>query len=288
VRQKSTEPLELFDISLPLYDTDSDELLFQEGRTLNTSDGEKEQPAKNSALDREVFMAFIEEIQDAGEEVLEHVQLDDYNINDDDNISDTADSNPDAEGAFAHHELPVHALHTMCTVKIKDEDDVQKERRKYRNAKRAARTQRIPEQHQHQPGNFYDFSTMDPRNFINVDRDAHNVVITRQQERIEMEAYSPTNYHIPQDYLNSTWKHKPNAPDATWSDRPEERGRSVRNSASNKPSTGIARGHPSSNHFGFKCIHLRRALGAPPLKKGCKKAHEGRLQDYSSNDMYQN
>jgi hypothetical protein len=38
VRQKGTEPLELLDISLPLYDIDSDELLFQEGRPLNTSD----------------------------------------------------------------------------------------------------------------------------------------------------------------------------------------------------------------------------------------------------------
>jgi hypothetical protein len=37
------------------------------GRPLNPSDGEEEQPAKNSAPDHEVFMAFIEEIQDAGE-----------------------------------------------------------------------------------------------------------------------------------------------------------------------------------------------------------------------------
>jgi hypothetical protein len=50
------------DISLPLYDIDSDELLFQEGRPLNTSDWEEEKPTKNSALDHEVFMAFIEEI----------------------------------------------------------------------------------------------------------------------------------------------------------------------------------------------------------------------------------
>jgi hypothetical protein len=99
--------------------------------------------------------------------------LDDYYIDDDDYISNTPDSDPDAAGAFAHHELPVHALHTMGgTVKIEDEDDNLKERRKFKNAKRAAHRQHIPEQHHHQPGNFYNFSTTDPRNFINVDRDA--------------------------------------------------------------------------------------------------------------------
>jgi sigma54-dependent transcription regulator len=101
------------------------------------------------------------------------------------------------------------------TVKIKDEDDVQKERRKLRNAKRAARRQRISEQHQHQPGNLYDFATMNLCNVINVGRDARNVIIAGRQERIKVEAYSPTNYHIPQGYLNPTRKRKTDAPDAT-------------------------------------------------------------------------
>jgi hypothetical protein len=69
-------------------------------------------------------MEFIEEIQDAGEEGSEYVQLDDYYIDDDDYISDTPGLDPDAAGAFAHHELPVHALNTVGTVKIEDEDDV--------------------------------------------------------------------------------------------------------------------------------------------------------------------
>jgi hypothetical protein len=69
-------------------------------------------------LDRDVFMAFIEEIQDAGEEGSEYVQLDDYYIDDDDYIFDTLGSDPDAAGAFAHHKLHVHALDTMGTMKI--------------------------------------------------------------------------------------------------------------------------------------------------------------------------
>jgi hypothetical protein len=51
-------------------------------------------------------MAFIKEIQDAREEGSEHVQLDDYYIDDDDYISGTPGSNPDVAGAFADHELP--------------------------------------------------------------------------------------------------------------------------------------------------------------------------------------
>jgi hypothetical protein len=55
---------------------------------------------------------------------------------------------------------------------------------------------------------------MDLHNVINIDRDVHNIVIARQQERIEVEAYNPNNYHNPQNYLNSTRKRKPDAPDA--------------------------------------------------------------------------
>jgi hypothetical protein len=179
MRQKGTEPFELFDISLPLYDINTDELPFQEGRPLNPSNGEEEQPTKHSTLDREVFMAFIKEIQDAGEEGSQYVQLDDYYIDNDDYISDTAASDPDAPGAFAHHELLAHALDIVGTVKIEDEDDVQKERHKLRNAKRAMRRQRVPEQHQHQPGNLYNCSMSALRTIINDGQDACNIIIAR-------------------------------------------------------------------------------------------------------------
>jgi hypothetical protein len=95
---------------------------------------------------------------DKDSEGSEYIQLDNYYINDDDYISDTPGPDPDAAGAFAHHDIPVHALDIVGTVKIEDEDDVQKERHKLRNAKRAACRQRVPEQHQYQPGNLYDCS----------------------------------------------------------------------------------------------------------------------------------
>jgi hypothetical protein len=56
MRQKGTKPLELFIISLHLYDVDSDEFPFQEGKPLNPSEGEEEQPTKNPMLDRKVFI----------------------------------------------------------------------------------------------------------------------------------------------------------------------------------------------------------------------------------------
>jgi hypothetical protein len=145
---------------------------------------------------------------DKDSEGSEYVQSDDYYINDDDYISDTPGPSPDATGAFAHHDLPVHALDTMGTMKIEDEDDVQREWHKLWNTKRATRRQRIPEQHQHQPGNLYNCSTNDLRTIINTRRDARNVIIARQQECDEVEAYSPTNYHIPLDYLGTTRKCK--------------------------------------------------------------------------------
>jgi uncharacterized protein (DUF427 family) len=59
------------------------------------------------------------------------------------------------------------------------------------------------------------FSTTDLHNIINISRDARNIIIARQQERVEVEAYSPTNYHIPQEDLRSTQKRKTNTPNAT-------------------------------------------------------------------------
>jgi inosine-uridine nucleoside N-ribohydrolase len=97
------------------------------------------------------------------------------------------------------------------SIKVEDEDDVQKERRKLRNTKRAERRHRVVEQHQRGQGNLYDCSTRDLCTVINAGRDACNIIIARQQERKEVEVYSPTNYHIFLDYLYITWKCKPEA-----------------------------------------------------------------------------
>jgi hypothetical protein len=89
---------------------------------------------KRFAPDHEVFIFHV----DKDSEGSEYVQLDHYYINNDDYISDTPDPDPDAAGAFAHQDLPVHALNTVGTKKIEDEDDIQNERHKLRNAKHAA------------------------------------------------------------------------------------------------------------------------------------------------------
>jgi hypothetical protein len=49
------------------------------------------------------------------------------------------------------------------------------------------------ERQQHQPGNLYNFSTTDLRNIANIGQDACNIIIARQQERVKVEAYYPTN-----------------------------------------------------------------------------------------------
>lgn len=51
-------------------------------------------------------------------------------------------------------------------------------------------------------------------NIVNIVQDACNIIISKQQEHAEVEAYSPTNYHIPQDYLSSTQKRKSGTPNA--------------------------------------------------------------------------
>jgi hypothetical protein len=57
-------------------------------------------------------------------------------------------------------------------------------------------------------GNLNDSSTGDLRTIINTGQDARNVIIVRQQELEEVEAYSPTHYQIPLDYLETTRKCK--------------------------------------------------------------------------------
>jgi hypothetical protein len=121
----------------------------------------------------------------------------------------------------------------------------------------------------------------DLRNIINIGWDARNIIIARQQERVEVEGYSPTNYHIPQDYLSSSRKRKPDTLDATM----EQPSRSKKTSTSQERFERALHGrclwHPNGSHFAFECHNLRKALGAPPLKSVKKKNHEGRKPNYS-------
>jgi hypothetical protein len=232
-------------------------------------------------------MVRIVEIQPTYEEGSEHLQLDDYYI-DDDYISDTPEQDTDTTMKFDNPELPDHVHDTEDIVKMEDEDDIQKERCRFRNAKCVERKQRTLERQQHQPGNLYDFSTTDLRNIINICRDAHNIIITRQQEHVEVEAYSPTNYYIPQDYLSSTWKHKSDTPHAT-TERPT-RGKKTSTSQERFERALHRRclWHLNSIHSAFECHNLHKAMGALLLKSAKKKDHEGRRPNYSDDETRKN
>jgi hypothetical protein len=121
----------------------------------------------------------------------EHVKLEDY----DDDSSDSFDQSVDAMMSF----------NITNTIRIQ----AQKECHKLRNAKCTKCRHHIVKQRQRGQGNLYNPSTSDLHTIINVGRDDRNVIIARLQESDEVEAYSPTNYHIPLDYLGTTQKRKP-------------------------------------------------------------------------------
>jgi hypothetical protein len=90
--RKGTKPSKLLDLSLLRSATDFGELPFQKGRPLDSSnkEGQTKPKTEDFAPKREVFMAHIAEIWHMDEEALEHVKLDDYYVDDDDDyISDT-------------------------------------------------------------------------------------------------------------------------------------------------------------------------------------------------------
>jgi hypothetical protein len=131
------KPSKLLDISPLRYATDPDELPFQEGRPLNSSDEEGgliKPKAGNFLPEREIFMVCIAKIQPTDEKGSKHLQLDDYYFGDD-YISDTPGQDTDTTMKYDGPELPDHVHNTEDVVKIEDEDDVQRERCKFRNAK---------------------------------------------------------------------------------------------------------------------------------------------------------
>jgi hypothetical protein len=237
-----------------------DELPFQKGIPLASSDDEEGRAAstKHFALDREVFMMH----GDKDNEGLEYVRLDDYD-DDYDSLNHSADV--------------TISLDVTNTIKIEDEEDIQKERRKLRNTKRANRRHRVVEQHQRGQGNLYDCSTSDLHTIINVGRDTRNVIIARQQEREEVEAYNPTNYHISLDYPDITRERKPEA-----GEQSTQRKRTL--NLKKRFEEALHKQYPwhlKGRHSTFECQTLRRALGAPPLNEDC----EERRRDYPNNDL---
>jgi hypothetical protein len=183
----------------------------------------------------------------AGEdcEGLEWVQLDDY----DDYLFDPLYKDVDVTMGV---EFPDN-------IKIEDADDIHNERHKLINAKHAERRHREVETNQRGKGNLYDSSTGNLCTIINVGRDACNVIIARQQEGEEVEAYNPTQYQIPLDYLKTTRKRKPEA-----GEQSTRRKKTL--SSKERFKEALHRRclwHPKGKHSTFECQNLRRALGAP-------------------------
>jgi hypothetical protein len=148
------------------------------------------QSAKHFAPNREVFMIHT----DKDCEGLERVQLDDY----DDCLLDPLDKDVDV----------TMDSESSANIKVDDADDIQKEHRRLINAKRAKRRHRAVKTNQQGSRNLHDSSMGDLRAIINAGRDARNVIIARQQEHEEVEAYSPTRYQLPLNYVETTRKRK--------------------------------------------------------------------------------
>jgi hypothetical protein len=163
-------------------------------------------------------------------EGLERVQLDDY----DDYLLDPLDEdvNVTMDSEFPNN------------IKVENAYDIQKEHRNDTVGDRQPLQflhGRPPHYHQRWPG-------------------ALNVIIARQQEREEVEAYSPTHYQLPLDYLETTWKRKPE------SGKQSTHRKKTLNSKERFEEAlhGRCPWHPKSKHSVFEYQTLRMVLGAPP------------------------
>jgi hypothetical protein len=124
-------------------------------------------------------------------EGFEQVQLDDYDDYLLDPLSEDVDVTMDSESS--------------SNIKVEDVDNIKKEHRRLINAKRAQRRRHTVKTNQPGSSNFHD-STGNLHAIINAGRDARNVITARQQERKEVEAYSPAHYQHSLDYLETTRK----------------------------------------------------------------------------------
>jgi hypothetical protein len=200
-------------------------------------------------------------------EGLEGVQLDDY----DHYLLDRLDEDVDITMSV---EFPNN-------IKIEDADDIQKECCKLINAKRAERRHRAFEMNQRVGGNLYDSSTGDLCTIINTGRDARNVIIARQQECEEVEAYSPTHYLIPLDYLETTQKRKLEAGEQSTRRKKTLSSKERFEDALNR----LCPWHLKSRNSTFECQTLRRALGK--LRHSTKTTKKGD-GIYPNNDLFIN
>jgi hypothetical protein len=102
-------------------------------------------------------------------EGLERVQLNDY----DDYLLDALDEDVDETMDWE----------SSSNIKVEDADKIKKERCRLINVKHAQRRDHAVKTNQQGSHTLHDFSTGDLHAIINAGRDAHNVIIARQQER---------------------------------------------------------------------------------------------------------
>jgi len=162
----------------------SEVLPFQEGALLPPPKEEETQTTRD--LSQEVLMVRTMEINSCNDDnSLERVNLDDYCFDDfneylsDDNMQTTATTMEVTTNINHESSHPPPSI----IVKIEEEDsNIEKERHKNSNQKRAEHRQRILECYQEEAGESYDYSNNDLRNVINIGHDAHTVIISKHQE----------------------------------------------------------------------------------------------------------
>ena len=122
------------------------------------------------------------------------------------------------------------------------------------NQKHALRHQCVVECHQEQQGDNYDYSNSDLRNVINIGRDAHSLIICRQQEQEGIVSYNPTsNYRIPEDYSRPPRKRwHVNVDSRTSRDQRRAKAASAEEHFNNLLDSKC-RWQPKGNHSVFKC-----------------------------------
>jgi hypothetical protein len=92
-----------------------------------------------------------------------------------------------------------------------------------------------------------------------------------------VEAYSPTHYQLPLDFLEKTWKHKPETGEQSTHRKKTLNSKELFEEALH----GRCPWHPKSKHSAFECQTLQRAWEL-------HQDYEERPQDYPNNDSFIN
>jgi len=114
-------------------------------------------------------------------------------------------------------------------------------------------------EHHQQLGDSFDYSYSDIHNVINIGHNAKIVIINKEEDHEEVEAYIPTsNYRLPDNYEYNSRKRR--------SDRavPPQPTKLSKIDSTHQKFHSRCFLHPKGKHSSFQCIILRKALGAPP------------------------